>query len=170
MAIKAIINQQLVLTPADNQTNIPLTFQLEKEYERLVIEFAYGPSHATEAEAFEQVREALGNYFPSDEPVADELVRAHLPVENLVTLSLSYNGEYLGARHTKERDLKVVLSEEKASLGFAPQPILPGKWEVQLNAHSVASEKVIANLRVCAEGVSVDEPVRSGIAQPHESQ
>lgn len=168
--INTLIEKELVLTPKDSQKNIPFVFQLNEAYERLVMTFEYGPSHATEEESFVVVKESLKHYFPFKGEITNDVVREFLPVENLVTVSLSYNGEYLGARHTKERTQKIVISENGASLGFPTHAIRPGEWEIQLNAHCVASTEVTAKVGVYVEGVKEDEPIRSRIAQPHPSQ
>lgn len=165
-----ILEKQIIIRPKDNQTNTPLRFQLDRSYERLIIRFQYGPAYASSEEALPLIRENLRRYLPPDQVMDEAMIRRFLPLENLVTLSLAHEGQYLGARHTKERVLTVVISPEEASLGFPAIPIQAGEWELQLNVHCVASKQLESIVRIYAEGGEENAPVRSGTAQSHAAQ
>lgn len=144
------LEKTIVITPKDNQTNIRLPFTLKRDFEQLEITFQYGPAFATEEEALPFIMAVLPRYV--NEEVTPEIARGYLPVENLVTVSLAYEGQYIGARHTKDRDQTIVLSSGAASLGFDPFPICAGEWELQLNVHNNCSPELTAHVRVAATG------------------
>lgn len=150
---EVIINKALVIKPEDNQTNIPIRFTLNKEYSKMIIQYQYGPSHASAEESYRLVKEALRKYYSQDTDSSDADINKNIPVENLVTLSMSYDGKYVGARHTKERIQEVTITQSESSLGFPAHPIYKGEWEVQLNVHCIASEKINAFITVTVEGV-----------------
>lgn len=150
--MKVLVNKAITIKKEHNQTNIPLSFTLDKPYSQLTINYHYSPSHASVEESYTLVKEALEKYFPSEKAITDKTIDAYSPIENLVTLSLSHNGEYLGARHTKEREQAISVSETEASLGFPAYKISEGDWEVQLNVHCVASERLTAFVTITVEG------------------
>ena len=84
--------------------------------------------------------------------ISETDINSKVPVENLVTLSLSYGGEYVGARHTKVRNQEVVITDRQSSLGFPPRSVSKGEWEVQLNVYCIASERINAFITVVVEG------------------
>ncbi|HJB24935.1 MAG TPA: hypothetical protein H9946_12420 [Candidatus Jeotgalibaca pullicola] len=149
--VEIMDEKQLLIERSHNQTNFLFPFHLKEMYRRLIIQFHYGPAYATEEEALPLILTNLKHYIPDDREVNQEKARKFLPLENLITLSLSYNNQYLGARHTKERDLEVFISAEKASLGFPLQAIQAGEWELQLNVHCAASEKIYGSVSILAE-------------------
>lgn len=146
-----IIQKTLSITPEQNQTNVLIPFRLNSPYKCLTISFQYGPAYADKEEAVPLIQSALMKYLPEGTEVTEEIAREFLPLENLVTLSLACDGNYLGARHTKERDLEVVITASEASLGFLPHAVEDGEWELQLNVHSVASAQVDARVSIFAE-------------------
>lgn len=161
---EVIMNQALVIEPKDNQTNIPLTFTLKKDYSKMVIRYQYGPSYASQEESYRLVKEALERYYPQNRNITESDIKNYLPIENLVTLSLSLNGDYLGARHTKERNQEVVISLHQSSLGFPKQSVSKGEWEIQLNVHCVVSEKIQAFITVTVEGEDDYASICSGVS------
>lgn len=152
------IEKTILITPEDNQTNICIPFILEHDFEMLEILFKYGPAFATDEEALPFIMKMLPRYV--EKKVTPELAQQYLPIENLVTLSLAYEGQYLGARHTKERDQKVVLSKAHTSLGFSEIYIQKGEWELQLNVHNNCSPELTAYVVIEAKGGS-HEAIRS---------
>ncbi|MGP6139891.1 hypothetical protein [Jeotgalibaca sp. A127] len=151
----------IIITPKDNQTNIRVPFTLDHDCEILEIMFKYGPAYASDEDALPFIMKMLPRY--TDSEVTWEMAKQYLPVENLVTLSLAYENHYLGARHTKDSDQKIVLSEKESSLGFPTLPIKKGEWELQLNVHNTCSPELIAHVIVEAKG-GFHEAIRSRTA------
>lgn len=143
-----LFNKSFTLTPKVTQTNIKIPFLLPQHFIALKISFKYGPKFSTDPAAKAQVKEAIEKYVFAGSPAKDYIVENYLPVENFITLSLSKDGNYLGGYHNKADKQDVFISPEGASLGFWPTEIAPGAWELQLNCHCIASEKLQAEVRI----------------------
>lgn len=138
--------ENLFLSHKDNKKNISVPFKLLSSAKKLRIFFNYAPSHSDDAIAKAQVEEGFKKY--SLEDYKDEKIEDYLPIENFITLSLSFNGEYLGSHHNKAKQQEIVVTAEEASLGFKPTEIAAGDWELQLNCHCIASEHVQAEIKI----------------------
>ncbi|UUX33471.1 hypothetical protein [Fundicoccus culcitae] len=143
-----IVDLTIQLGKFDTQTNIKIPFELNQTYTQLTIYFNYSPNKSSDDVAISQLEEAVVKYaLPGSRP-EDYQVANFLPVDNLITLSLSKNGRYLGAHHNKSNDQTIVISAASASHGFWPVDVDAGRWELQLNCHCVASKVVKANVRI----------------------
>lgn len=140
-----ILKKKIIVTNKDNQTNIVIPFVIEKNYERLEIDFSYSPQEVPESIAIKYLEEALPKYN-----LERDRLEECLPLLNLITVSLSYDGHYIGCRHNKESVQNIIISKNESSLGFMDYSIFQGLWELQLNLHCVCSE-VEVNLQI--EGV-----------------
>lgn len=143
-----ILNQNDQLSGRDTQTNYKIPFQITKPAHQLTIFFQYGPDWSDDHVAQHQVAAAIERYVLPGAPQAELDVANYLPIENFITLSLSKDGNYLGAHHNKAKSQQIQLSAQTASLGFWPVPIAPGEWELQLNCHCIASERVDVQVRI----------------------
>lgn len=139
---------QLILTRQDDQTNVIIPFSLDKTYKKLLISFSYEPSHATREESEPLVLNAIERYQIYDGQYDPENIDGFFPIENLVTLSITKNGEFIGARHSKDRFGTIELSKDSASLGYLKTAIEAGHWEVQLNVHCIASKNIEVHLKL----------------------
>ncbi|MHC5269097.1 hypothetical protein ACYSNO_07950 [Enterococcus sp. LJL98] len=143
------LEKQIDVTAREHQTHIKLPFELESDYQSLKIVFTYGPQMVPEKEARASIAEVLPLYFPEKQPdVAD-----FLPLMNFITLSLAYEGTYLGCRHHKQNRQEIIVSKQASSLGFLPFETKKGLWEIQLNLHSVRSD-VVVQVAVYGEGAA----------------
>lgn len=138
--------ETLFLSHKDNKKNIGVPFKLEASAEKIRIFFSYGPSHSDDEVARAQIVEGFEKYALED--FTEEIIEDYLPIENFITLSLSFNGEYLGSHHNKAKQQEIVITAEEASLGFKPTEIAAGNWEVQLNCHCIASENIQAKIKI----------------------
>lgn len=146
-----IFEIELELSAFDTQSNIQLPFIVKDNYTTMAIYFTYSPNKSNDYIAKEQVRQALEKYSLPGASAEELKVNNYLPVDNLITLSLSKNGQYLGGHHNKSNDQKIILSEKEASHGFWPVKIEPASWELQLNCHCIASKHVDAKVRIEVE-------------------
>lgn len=157
-----VIDKEFILTKKDHQTNVKIPFELVHSAEKLRIQFSYDPPHVEDDQARERIKQAVRKYVPEEELNKWnrwEDAERFLPLQNLVTLSLSYEGEYLGARHRKATEQEIILSKNHASKGFLKYEVIKGQWEAQLNVHCVASEKVNVSLLILTEGATKNETV-----------
>lgn len=138
----------LKLSEYDTQTNVKIPFEIKGNYSQLIIYFAYTPNRSRDEVAKRQVELALKKYALPDYTKEERTVRSYLPVDNLITLSLSKNGKYIGAHHNKKNRQQIKISNKQASFGFWPVDIEPAEWELQLNCHCIASKLVEAKIRI----------------------
>lgn len=146
-----IFEMNLELSAYDTQSNIKIPFQLKENYSSMSIYFSYLPNKSNDYVAREQVKAALRKYGLDVNSPEGLKATNYLPIDNLITLSLSKNGQYLGAHHNKLHVQEVHLSKAGASKGFVPVTIEPAMWELQLNCHCVASKIVEASIRIEVE-------------------
>lgn len=130
-----LLNKKIALVPEDHQTHRKIVLELDHTYQALEINFSYDPQEVPTEQAKEYIREALPLYNLPETAVDD-----FLPLVNLITVSLSYESEYIGCRHNKETKQTIRIAPEQSSLGFIPHEIKAGVWEIQLNLHCVRSE------------------------------
>lgn len=60
-------------------------------------------------------------------------------LKNLITISLSKDGEYLGNAHRWQKNQVHEISEKQASLGFVSPDRLEGTWEGMIHLHAVCT-------------------------------
>lgn len=133
---EVLFQQILMLTELDNQQHKKIKIFLDQDYEALHIAFSYNPQEVPKELALRVIEETLPQYDWEKNLQAMDF----LPLQNLVTMSLAYEGEYLGCRHNKETQQEILISEKESSWGFIPQKVSSGQWEIQLNLHCVQSE------------------------------
>lgn len=143
-----VFSKQITLTNKDTKTNVAFPFVLDREYAELIIHFEYDPAFSSDETARKQVQEAIDQYVLEEESPEAFNVNTYLPVENLITVSLSKNGQYLGGHHNKAKSQTIRINKEKAGLGFWPAKIDTADWEVQLNCHCIASKELDVSLTV----------------------
>lgn len=136
---EVLFQQILMLTELDNQQHKKIKIFLDQDYEALHIAFSYNPQEVPKELALRVIEETLPQYDWEKNLQAMDF----LPLQNLVTISLAYEGEYLGCRHNKETQQEILISEKESSWGFIPQKVSSGQWEIQLNLHCVQSEVTV---------------------------
>lgn len=146
-----ILEKELRLSEKDHQTNIVIPFQLNQTAEKLVIDFSYDPPEVDEEAARIQIRQALEQFVPETDQKKWGNVDRYLPLQNLITLSLTYEKQYVGAHHKKDNHQIIIISKQEASKGFIKRTAEAGEWEIQLNAHCIGSESVTVNVYVRVE-------------------
>lgn len=143
-----ILAQEIILSTVDNQKNSVIPFHLERGYQRLIIEFSYGPQLVEEEVALLAIQKALPLFFKEPSKVECD---QFMPLVNLITLSLSHNQKYIGCRHNKQNQQRILISEKGSSLGYLAEKVTAGDWEIQLNNHCVLSQEVRVSLVVYGE-------------------
>lgn len=138
-----LLEQTLIFTESDDQQHRKILLELKKGYQELHIDFSYSPQDVPEEKALRSIAAMLPKYDQKNNLQANDF----LPLKNLITLSLAYEEAYLGCRHNKKTEQNIMISETASSLGFIPQSVQPGNWEIQLNLHCVQST-VTVNIAV----------------------
>lgn len=130
-----IFEKNGIITPGDDKTNITFSFPVQKNVKALTITYRFSPTVLEdEKEAIRLIKIALDKYDVKNKPP-----ESHLPLKNLVTLSLDSPTGYRGAVHRHESTQKYVIGEDFASPGFIRGEINEGEWQISLNVHCALS-------------------------------
>ena len=146
-----LLKQEYILTPEDDHTHLEIPFELKKDYEKLHFKFLYSPKWVEEERAIMLINEHLNEVIPKEQFSEWGDANRYLPLENLITLSLDYNNQYIGAHHCKDATQNILISNEKSTKGFLKQSVSQGNWSIKMNMHCVQSEKVTLKLQISVE-------------------
>lgn len=146
-----LLNETFFLTPEDNQHNLKIPFSIHEEKSILKIWFDYAPKYVETNEALEAISRALPSFIPEAFQTEYGNPADYLPLENLITTSLTYETVYLGAHHKSAEEQVIQISAEKSSPGYLKQAVRSGNWELQMNLHAVVSNRIKLNVRIEVE-------------------
>lgn len=136
--------------PEDSKTDVHFTFTCPREVSQIRILFSFSPEALTDSAAcLPMIQDAIDRYEdgrPLDEDrILPESVGA---LKNLITISLSKDGEYLGNAHRWQKNQVHEISEKQASLGFVNPDHLEGTWEGMIHLHAVCTPQCEGMLMV----------------------
>lgn len=146
--IVILFEKNIAISDKQTHTNIKIPFEINQHSNSLMIYFSYGPAYSDDYTAQKQVEGALKRYLPEESDNESKNVMNYLPIENFVTVSLSYENQYLGAYHNKAKTQTILINPINPSPGFNACAIAPGSWELQLNCHCIASKLVEVEVRI----------------------
>ena len=153
--MEALIDKKIILTPADEKTNILVPFTVTKDYEKLVIDYTYSPKELGDCpKAMELIEENLRKDTGEDRPLYPDY-KEFLPLKNLVTLSLDGPEGYIGAAHRQDDVQHHIISHDFSSRGFQKSEIRKGEWLVYLNVHALVTDECECILKI--QGGNGDE-------------
>lgn len=125
------------VTVDNDKTNLIHRFDVPENIKALKIKYTYSPKTFDNREkAVELVKACFDKY---DERLLGKPAE-HLPIKNLITLSIDENGKYRGAAHRQANEQEHIISEKLASPGFNKGKIEAGEWDIMLNVHYVACD------------------------------
>jgi hypothetical protein len=147
-----LLDRLILLHARDEKTNVSIPFTVEKDFGSLELVCAYEPKNYDDEEQAKQlIEECVRCHVPEKYWKNLEPLDQFLPsVVNLVTLSVDYNGCYLGCAHRHAPEQRHIISGNFSSPGFLRQPVLAGNWSAVLNVHAVVSRELRCHLRVLA--------------------
>lgn len=144
-----VIEKEIVLSPLDEKTNVPVAFSLNKPAELLKITYSYFPKKLED----EQIaKDKIIKCLITDG--AEEKIpewKKFVPLSNLVTLSLDDPFTFRGAAHRQAHTQEHIISETQASVGFIKGKLPAGEWLLQLNVHALVTEKCVCSIKVEVE-------------------
>jgi hypothetical protein len=151
--MEILLDRLMLLHTDDAKTNVCVPFPVERDFAALEFIYAYEPKDCDDEEAARRmIAEGVRRFVPEEYRKSLELPERFLPsVKSLVTLSIDYNGRYLGCAHRHAPEQRHIISADFSSPGFFRQPILAGNWRVVINVHSVVSREIRCRLRVLAQ-------------------
>lgn len=133
----------------DTASNTFLPFAVGQGYQSLLFQFSYEPKFLEdEKTAMELLKESLAKYGAWAEDRPD--LKACLPLQNLLTLSVFAPDGYLGCAHRQAPRQKHLIGGLSASRGFLPHPVTEGIWKAVINVHCVVTDSCNCRLRICA--------------------
>ncbi len=134
------------LNPGSSKTSLVFFFKVPQRVRQLTAHMTYNPvSLGDRAQSQILIQAAMRAYTPW-EPLEDW--EKHMPLSNLITLSLDDPSGFRGNAHRKEGDQTHTLSSAQASLGFLPGPIVPGTWRATVHIHALVTEECSFKLQI----------------------
>ena len=137
-----VFSAEVCVTRDDLHKHLKFPFTMASDAERLTVRYSY--SYALARAAFE------ASYPEGIAPSVEE-IKAELPLNNHVALSLEREGVLIGTAHRHANNAEYRVSALSASPGFTPVAAAKGEWAVVLSAHAVLDEKITARIEVEAE-------------------
>ncbi len=125
------------ITVANDKSNLIHRFDVPENINKLIIKYTYSPKTF---ENREKAVELIRNCFDKYDEILVGKPSEHLPVKNLITLSIDENGNYRGAAHRQDNEQEHIISADFASPGFIKGTPQAGDWDIILNAHCVCCD------------------------------
>jgi hypothetical protein len=126
------------LDPGSSKTSLEFFFKVPQRVGQITAHMTYDPvCLADRAHSQTLIQAAMRAYAPW-EPLEDW--ERHMPLSNLITLSLDDPSGFRGNAHRKEGDQTHTLSSAQASPGFLPGPIAQGTWRAMVHIHALVTE------------------------------
>lgn len=144
-----LLHQAFSFFPQDERKNIPLSFQVQSDYECLVIRLRYGPKFVRNPEIIQpKIQKCVETYFPENLRLTKEDMKEFRQLLNFVTLSLDKDGVYVGCAHRHSPEQTIFISKAGSSWGFAPVSDGKGAWRIILHIQAVVAGRVDYQLGV----------------------
>lgn len=140
------------VTPEDSKTHVRIPFELEEGAERLHVRFEYAPKRLDDREqALKLLAKSYGRYLlPEQREAALARAERHLPLTNLITLSLDDASRYRGACHRHDNVQELFVSRDEVSPGLMAGALMPGIWNVTLSLHGIVTDRCDYRLQAWA--------------------
>lgn len=151
MSEERILKEVYFLSQSNHHIHLKIPFELSKSYSYLKVHFRYEQQKGR-GEGAEKYFAALMPEFFVQEEQEIVTIKDFLPVCNLLTLSIRYEGNYLGFYHQIGDEEEIILSQTASSLGFRPSAIVAGEWEIQVNQNYRLSEAGTLKIEVVVGG------------------
>lgn len=131
---------------SDGFKHIDFPFVADRNYDKLLIKYAYSPKKYEGDDAFRLAYEAFKEAYGEHEVDLND-VKQELPLNNHITLSLSKEDKLIGTAHRHANDMEIEIGAT-STVGFFPAEITKGNYSITLSCHAVLSEKVMVKLEV----------------------
>jgi hypothetical protein len=137
-----LLDLQGYASPEDSKTHIRIPFELDGGCGKLNLRLQYAPKTLENREkALQLLKNSYDLYIlPENREFAMENADRHLPLKNLITLSLDDARGYRGACHRQDEVQELFVSERDASPGLMSGELVPGSWSVTLSLHCIVTD------------------------------
>ncbi|MEC0126975.1 hypothetical protein [Paenibacillus pabuli] len=145
-----LLDLQGYASPEDSKTHIRIPFELDEGCGKLNLRLQYAPKTLENREkAIQLLKNSYDLYIlPENREYAMENAGRHLPLKNLMTLSLDDARGYRGACHRQDELQELFVSEREASPGLMAGELVPGSWSVTLSLHSIVTDTCDYHLQI----------------------
>lgn len=145
----------------DSKKDIEFEFDCPENITEIRVLLSFRPDALYDEQECEPlIRQAVERYYDGRERDGQAMdVSSMCPLKNLITVSLSKDGSYLGNAHRWACSQMHIFTEKTSSPGFGLPEKINGKWEGMLHLHAVCTEVCDVELKV--EGRICDEVVSS---------
>ncbi len=149
-----LLDKQGTVTPEDSRTHIRIPFELGEGVERLDLRFEYSPKTLDDRERSLKLLGDSYQIYLLPEQREQALARAerHLPLKNLITLSLDDRNGYRGACHRHDPVQQLSVSRQEASPGLTAAELPAGAWTVTLSLHCIVTDTCDYRLQITTFG------------------
>ncbi|MDR2096860.1 MAG: hypothetical protein LBP76_15260 [Treponema sp.] len=157
--MEILLDRLILLHAGDEKTNVSVPFSVERDFGSLEFVCAYEPKGYDDEEAAKRmIVEGARRFVPEEYRKNLEPLDQFLPsVVSLVTLSIDYNGRYLGCAHRHTPEQRHIISANFSSPGFLRQPARAGNWRAVINVHAVVGRELRYHVQVFARNGSGHE-------------
>jgi hypothetical protein len=145
-----VLDLQGSLTPHDSKTHICMPFVVEPGCAKLHMRLQYGPKTLEDQDrSIEMLKESYDLYIlPEHLEYAIANATHHLPLKNLITLSLDDTSRYRGACHRHDPIQELYISKMDASPGMMPGELPAGTWTIILSVHCIVTEECTYQMQI----------------------
>ena len=154
--MSVILSAKGIITPLSSKSHIAYTFNIDKNIDKLNIDFSYYPKKLEDMKKAKSIIEkSIHEYIEVFGDKFSGSWQNFLPVLNLLTISIDDPYGFRGCSHRHDHIQHLILSEEETSPGFMKSPIVKGLWKVTISVHAVVTDTCEYNLCIW-EGDSKD--------------
>ena len=143
--MERIYTDKIEINKIDNKTHKKIRFCTDKSYHKLVFEFQYSPKLVDKIEDIEEA-------FNSNElsSLKNSFISSEEKINNLLTLSLYCDDEYIGCAHRHNYVQIIEISESKSTEGFKKTKLGASAWELVISVHAAYSDNIHAVINIYA--------------------
>ena len=137
-----ILERTFRLTREQHKTHARDSFEVEPGTKKLFVDFRFSPAVVDDRSLLARKFEEEASVFPPMKRKMFEsyFLEAGRTLMNMVTLTLSGPGGFVGCAHNQGDRPVIVISEEQSSPGFFRGAPAAGTWVVTVSAFSVYSD------------------------------
>jgi hypothetical protein len=147
--VETLLDQTYIFNAEDSKTNRCIELSVPRDFWGLELLCSYTPKKLQDRDEARRLVEAgLARYVPEKYLSQYGDWEQYLPVVSLITLSLDYEGVYLGCAHRHAQRQRHIISEEFSSPGFIRQAARSGAWRAVINVHAVVCRNTVYRLAV----------------------
>lgn len=144
-----IIEKEFVGNKVDNKTHRTIPFTIDEECEEVTVYFSFNPYLVKNKEdLIEAFKDGIFNYQISKEKILEEIEKGTMYLNNMISISLYKDDEFLGCSHKHNKDQVHSIRKDKSSHGFLKVDSLMGKYEAIVSFHGIFLDGMNLKLRV----------------------